>query len=147
MPQAIEVKGQAEQHRLANLHWQAATGSFRREFAFDHREDRFHFRAWRVQFLRERAVHLIADGSFRNAASGVGRDYALGSERAADMPVIGFGIELGISQHQPDWRDTASRVHQARQSGGIAPGTLTGSLRQNDLAIDIGKHHHFRKWR
>src|SRR5208283_519645 len=91
VPQAIEVKGQAEQHRLANLHRQAATGSFRREFAFDHREDRFHFRPWRVQFLRERAVHLIADGSFRNAASGVGRDYALCSERAADMSVIGFG--------------------------------------------------------
>jgi hypothetical protein len=56
------------------------------------------------------------------------------------MPVIGFGIELGISQPQPDRCDTPSRVYQARQSGGIASRTLPGPVRQNYLAIDIGNH-------
>lgn len=137
MPQPIEVKSQSEQQRLPHLHRQAATGCFARELAFDHRKDRFYFGARSVQLPRKSAVHLRTDFSFRDAPPWVGRDYAIGSQRAAHVAVIGFRVELRVGQHHPDGDGATGRVHQAGQSPGVAPRTLPRSLRQDDLAVHI----------
>jgi hypothetical protein len=123
MPQPKEVKSQSEQQSLPRLHEQVATWRFGRELAFDHREHGFYFGARSIHLQRKSAVHLIAEFSFRNAPLRDGRDHAVGSQRAAHVSVIGFGVEL--------------RVHQAGQSPCVAPQTLSRSLRQNDLAIHI----------
>src|SRR6266446_2866292 len=136
-PQPIEVKCQSEQQSLPHLCGQAATRCFGRELAFNHREDGFYFGARTIQLPRKSAVHLIAEFSFRNAAPRVGRDHAVGSQRAANVAVIGFGVELRICQHHTNGDRATGRVHQARQSTGVAPRTLSRSLRQDDLAIHI----------
>src|SRR6266478_550805 len=100
-PQPIEVKCQSEQQSLPHLCGQAATRCFGRELAFNHREDGFYFGARTIQLPRKSAVHLIAEFSFRNAAPRVGRDHAVGSQRAANVAVIGFGVELRIDHDQP----------------------------------------------
>src|SRR5882724_2846078 len=137
MPQPIEVKSQAEQQSLPHLYGQAATWRFDRELAFDHREDGFYFGARPIQLPRKSAVHLMAEFCFRNAAPWVGRDYAVGSQRAAHVSVIGFGIELRVRQHHSNGHGPTSCVHQAGQSTRVAPRTLSRSLRKNDLAIHI----------
>ncbi len=137
MPQPIEVKGQSEQQGLPHLHGQAATWCFGRELAFDHREDGFYFGARPIQLPRKSAVHLMAEFCFRNATPRIGRDHAVGSQRAAHVAVIGFGVELRIRQYHTNGHGAASRVHQAGQSPCVAPRTLSRSLRQNDLAIHI----------
>src|SRR6266851_8251525 len=138
MPQAIEVKGQAQQQCLPHLQGQAATGGFRRELAFDHRDDRFYLRARAIHLSGESTVHPGAPGSFWDAASRVDRDDAAGSQRGADVAVIGLGVELRIGQHHPDGQATAGRVHQWEQRWGVAPRTLSSLLRQDDLAIHVG---------
>jgi len=81
-------------------------------------------------------VHLVAKRSFRNTTPPIG-NHAVGSQRAAHVAVIGFGVELRVRQHHPNGHSAASRVHQAGQSTGVAPRALSRALRQNDLAIDI----------
>ena len=78
MPQPIVVKSQSEQQSLPHLYGQAATRRFSRELAFDHREDGFYFGARPIQLPR------------------VGRDHAVGSQRAAHVSVIGCGVELRV---------------------------------------------------
>jgi hypothetical protein len=136
MPQPIEVKSQAEQQSLPHLCGQAATRCFGRELAFDHREDGFYFGARPIQRPRKSAVHLVAKLSFRNTTPPIGND-AVGSQRAAHVSVIGFGVEPRVRQHRTNGHGAASRVHQAGQSTRVAPRTLSRSLRQNDLAIHI----------
>ena len=82
MPQPIEVKSQSEQQSLAHLYEQAATWCFGRELAFDHREDGFYFGARPIQLSRKSAVHLVAKFSFRDSTPRIGRDHAVGSQRA-----------------------------------------------------------------
>jgi hypothetical protein len=136
MPQPIEVKSQAEQQSLPHLCGQAATRCFGRELAFDHREDRFYFGARPIQRPRKSAVHLVAKRSFRNTTPPIG-NHAVGSQRAAQVAVIGFGVELRVRQHHSNGHGATGRVHQAGQSTGVAPRTLSRALRQNDLAIHI----------
>ena len=96
MPQPIKVKGQSEQQGLSRLYGQAATWCSGRKLTFDHREDRFYFGARTIQLPRKSAVHLVADSSSRDAAARFGRNDAVGSQRAAHVPVIGFGVELRV---------------------------------------------------
>jgi hypothetical protein len=79
MPQAVEVKGQTQQQRLPDLQRQTAARRFRREFPFDHREDRFYLGARPIQLPRKSTMHLVADGSFWDTASWVGGDHAVRS--------------------------------------------------------------------
>src|SRR5260370_36877749 len=65
MPQAIEVKSQAQQQCLPHLQGQAATGGFRRELAFDHRDDRFYLRARAIPLAGDSTAHPPAPGSLR----------------------------------------------------------------------------------
>jgi hypothetical protein len=120
MPQAIEVKGQSQQQGLANLQGQAAAGRFRRELAFDHREDGFYFCPRPIQLPGKRAVHMIADFCFRNAAPRVSGNHAVGSQHRANVSAIRVGVELGIRQHHADGQgqDAAGRIHQAGQRRG-----------------------------
>src|SRR5579863_5376770 len=137
MPQPVEVKRQSEQQSLPHLHGQAATRCFGRELAFDHRENGFYFGARPIQLPRKSAIHLMAEFCFRNAPPRIRRDHAVGSQRAAYVAVIGFGVELRVRQHHPNGHGATSRVHQAGQSTRVAPRTLSRSLCQNDLAIHI----------
>ncbi len=139
MPQAIEVKGQSEQQSLPHLQRQAAAGCFGRELTLDHRKDRFYLlRAWPIQLPRKSAVHLRADFSFRDATPRVRRNHAVGSQRAANVAVIGCGVELAIGQHQANGHAAAGGVHQAGQSTRVAPRALSRPLRQDDWAVHIG---------
>ncbi len=138
MPQPIEVKGQAKQQRLADLHGQTATWCFRRELAFDHRKDGFYFGARPIQRPGKSAVHLIADFSFGNAAPRGRGNHAVGSQRATHVAVMGFGVELAVGQHQSNGQAATGGIQQAGQSTRVAPRALSRPLRQNDLAIHIG---------
>jgi hypothetical protein len=137
MPQPIEVKSQAEQQSLPHLYGRDATRCFGRELTFDHREDRFYFGARPIQLPRKSAVHLVTDSSSRDAAARFGRNDAVSSQRAAHVPVIGFGVQLRVRQHHSNGHGATRCVHQAGQSTRVAPRTLSRSLRQNDLAIHI----------
>src|ERR1700746_2306649 len=102
MPQAVEVKGQAEQQCLSNLQGHATTWCFRRELAFDHRENCFDLRAWPIQLARKIAMHLVADFSLRHTTSWVGGDHAVCSQGGANVTMVGFRVKLRVGQHQTD---------------------------------------------
>ena len=112
MPQPIEVKSQSEQQSLPHLHGQAATGGFGGKLAFDYGEEGFYLGAWSVPFARKFTVHLVADCSIGDAASACG-NHTEGSERGANVLMIGFGVELRVGQHQADGDGLAGRFQQA----------------------------------
>jgi hypothetical protein len=124
VPQAIEVVSEAEQQGLANLRGQAAPRSARRKFAFDHRENGFDLRALPILFPWKSPVHLVAEGSFRDAPARVRRDDALRSQALPNVLVVGFRVELGIRQHQADGRASSRRIHQPGQSPRVTPTAL-----------------------
>src|SRR5258708_22115621 len=109
VPQAIEVVSEAEQQGLANLRCQAAPRSARRKFAFNHRENGFDLGALPIVFPWKSPMHLVADGSLRNAPARVRRDDALRSPALPNVLVVGFRIELGIRQHQAEGRASSRR--------------------------------------
>jgi hypothetical protein len=147
MPQAVEVKGQAQQQRLADLQRQAAARCFGREFTFDHREDRFYLRARPLQFSRKSTMPLVADFSFRDTASWVGADHAVRPQRRAHVAVICFGVARGVGQHHADGQgqDAAGRMHQAAQIRRVTPRAPFGPLRQDALAIHVGDYQPLQK--
>ena len=110
MPQPIEVKSQPEQQSLPRLHGQAATWCFGRKLAFDHREDGLYFGARTLPLPRKSAVHRIADFPFRDAPPRIGRDHAGGSPRAANVAVMGFGVELRVRQYHANGDGATGRV-------------------------------------
>src|ERR1700676_305572 len=69
----------------------------------------------------------------------------LGSQRAANGAVIGCGVELRVRQYHAHGDGATGRVYQAGQSPGVAPRTLSRSLRQDDLAIHIDHHQPLQK--
>src|SRR5258708_36717028 len=73
MPQAVEVKSQAQQQCLPNLQGQTATGSFRGELAFDPRDDGFNLRARAIHLPGKSALHPVAQVSSRAGSSRVDR--------------------------------------------------------------------------
>src|SRR6266850_8228514 len=136
MPQAIEVVGKAEQQGLADLGGQAASGCARREFAFDGGEDAFDLGTLPIRFFRKGAEHLIANGAIRDTPAPRGND-ALRSHALPNVLVVGFGVKLRICQHPPEGNTACRHVEQSRQSTRVAPGPLTGALRQQNLLLHI----------
>src|SRR5437879_891740 len=111
MPQAVEVVGESEQEGLSDLHDQATARSARRQLAFHHREDGFYLRPLSVLFLRKLAIHLPAQRSLRNTPTWLRWTNTLHPPALPNMQVIGFGIELGIGQHQAQWCASCRRIH------------------------------------
>src|SRR5216684_2236686 len=111
VPQAIEVVGKTEQQSLADLRTQTAAWRAGGEFAFHHREDRLHLRSLSILFLRKSAVHLAAQGSSRNTPARLRGNNALRAAALPNVLMVRFGIELGIRQHQTEWRASGRRIH------------------------------------
>ncbi len=124
MPQAIEVEGQAEQQGLTDLQRHAAARCFRRQLAFDHREDRLDLRPVSIQLTRERSVHLVPDFSFRVAPTARSGDHTVGPQSLRNVAVILLGVELGVGQHQADRQGAAGHIQQSGKSARVAPRTL-----------------------
>ena len=111
MPQAIEVVGEAEEQCLTDLRLQTAARRTGGEFAFHHREDRFHLRSLSIGLVRKSAIHLTAKDSSRNTPARLCRNNALRAAALPNVLMVGFGIELGIRQHQPQWRAADRSIH------------------------------------
>src|SRR5260370_40837898 len=137
VPQAIEVVSEAEEEGLANLRLQAAPRSARRKFAFNHRENGFDLGALPIVFPWKSPMHLVADGSLRNAPARVRRDDALRSPALPNVLVVGFRIELGIRQHQAEGRASSRRIHQPGQSPRVTPRPWARPLREQALLWQV----------
>jgi len=109
-PETVEVVGESEKEGLSDLPDQATTGSACRQLAFYHREDGFYLRPWSVRFLRKIAIHLPAQRSLRNTPTGLCRNNTLRPPALPNRQGIGFGIELGLGQHQAQWCESCRRI-------------------------------------
>src|SRR5882724_6914068 len=109
-PQAIEVVGESEEEGLSDLQDQATARSLFLQLAFHHREDGFHLRPLSVLFLRKIAIHLPAQRSLRNTPTWLCRNNTLRPPAVPNRQGIGFGIELGLGQHQAQWCESCRRI-------------------------------------
>ena len=98
--EAVEVAGESEKEGLSDLRDKVGSRSTRRELAFHHREDGFYLGPLSVLFLWRMAIPLPAQRSLRSTPTWLCRNNILRPPALPNLQVIGFGIELGIGQHQ-----------------------------------------------
>src|SRR4029077_7191889 len=96
-PEFVDVVGQAEQKCLFALGGKRTARRLGGEFAFDCAEDCFSMHAFSVALGWKSGTHLRTHATqFPARLAAFSRNDALCADLLADVPVIAFGIELGL---------------------------------------------------
>jgi hypothetical protein len=143
-PEAIDVVSQTKKERLLALGGNAASGSFCRQFAFDHTEDGFGMNAPPVFRFGKGSAHLSADAvKFPTGSAPSSGNDALGTDVLADVKVVALAVKLRIGEHQMDWIKLRGLVQQRSQHRAIIGWALMSPLRQHGSQIHINSQEPF----